>query len=324
MPTAVEFKIPERQSINGCEFPLGLLRDNDSVTLAETFAWLRESKQHLLDQLQAHGAILFRGFPVESAEDFDAFVESFDLPGFPYEDSLSNAVRINYTPRVFSANEAPPDVSIYLHHEMAQTPIYPSKLFFFCEHPATEGGATPLCRSDLLWTRIQSESPQFAADCESKGLRYTNVMPSDNDPESGMGRSWRSTFSVQTKEQAQLRMADLGYSWEWRTDESLKATSPVLPAVRALPDGRKTFFNQLIAAFRGWKDTRNDPSKAIVFGDGTPLDPSIMLHVVDIAESLCFDVEWQQGDVALVDNFTTMHARRTFSGTRKVLAAFVA
>lgn len=32
------------------------------------------------------------------------------------------------------------------------------------------------------------------------------------------------------------------------------------PAVYEVAPGRKTFFNQLIAAFQGWKDERNDPS----------------------------------------------------------------
>ena len=73
-------------------------------------------------------------------EDFDRFVAAFKLPNFPYEKSLSNAVRINRTPRVFTANEAPPSVTIFLHHEMAQTPVYPSKLFFFCEKPADAPG----------------------------------------------------------------------------------------------------------------------------------------------------------------------------------------
>jgi hypothetical protein len=52
-----------------------------------------------------------------------------------------------------AANEAPASVMLCLHHEMAQTPIHPSKLFFFCEQAAESGGATPLCRSDVLWER---------------------------------------------------------------------------------------------------------------------------------------------------------------------------
>jgi alpha-ketoglutarate-dependent taurine dioxygenase len=38
---------------------------------------------------------------------------------------------------------------------------------------------------------------------------------------------------------------------------------------------------------------------------------------------LSFDIPWQRGDVALVDNYVTMHGRRTFTGTRKVLASLI-
>jgi hypothetical protein len=233
-------------------------------------------------------------------------------------------VRVNRTPRVFTANEAPPDVAIYLHHEMAQTPVYPSKLFFFCEQPAATGGATPLCRSDVLWERLSERRPDFARDCEQKGLRYSNVMPPADDPGSGMGRSWTSTLRAKSRAEAEERLAGLGYSWEWLPDGCLRATTPVLPAVRTLPDGRKSFFNQLIAAAQGWKDSRNDPSRAITFGDGSPLDRAAVAVAAALGEELAFDLPWRRGDVALVDNYVTLHGRRTFTGTRKVLASLVA
>ena len=262
--------------------------------------------------------------PLTTAEDFDRFVTAFDWPNFAYDESLSNAVRVNRTPRVFTANEAPPTVTIFLHHEMAQTPIYPSKLFFFCEQPAEEGGATPLCRSDILWRKLAERCPAFARDCATKGLRYTNVMPNVNDIGSGMGRSWQSTLRAETREQAEARLVALGYEWQWLDDGCLRATTPVLPAVRDLPDGRRTFFNQLIAAYCGWKDSRNDPSKSITYGDGTPLDDVAALTAAELAEQLTFDLAWRRGDIALIDNFVVMHGRRNFRGTRKVLASLVA
>jgi hypothetical protein len=207
---------------------------------------------------------------------------------------------------------------------MAQTPIYPSKLFFFCEQRAESGGETPLCRSDVLWDRLRGECPEFARNCELKGLKYSAVMPGENDPTSGMGRSWQSTLRASTREQAEGRLKALGYSWTWFDDGCLRATTPVLPAVRPLPDGRKTFFNQLVAAFQGWKDERNDPSKAITFGDGTLLDRDGVDVATRLSEELSFNIPWQRGDVALVDNFVTMHGRRAFTGTRKVLASLIA
>lgn len=305
-------------------FPLVLECRTALPSLSSVEQWVRESRGRLDQQATEYGAVLFRGFPLETDQDFDAFIRAFDYPNFRYEDSLSNAVRVNRTERVFTANEAPSDVTICLHHEMAQTPVYPSRLFFFCEQPAAAGGATPLCRSDILLDQLYSEFPEFVADCESKGLLYTNIMPAEDDPTSGMGRSWQSTFGAETRQQAEERLKELDYSWEWLSDGCLRSTTPVLSAVMEIETGRKTFFNQLIAAFHGWKDSRNDPTKAITFGDGQELNPETMDAVARIAEELTFDVPWQKGDVALVDNRVVMHGRRTFSGTRKVLASLVA
>ena len=321
--TVAELTLPSQQNHDGEKFPLVLKCEAPDVTLDDACEWVAQQRDELAGRSRAVGAILFRGFPVNTPEDFDRFIAAFGWANFPYEESLSNAVRSNKTPRVFTANEAPPDIHIFLHHELAQTPIHPSRLFFFCEQPAETGGATPLCRSDVLWNRLAALCPEFARNCETKGLRYSHVMPGENDPKSGMGRSWQSTLRAETKEEAEHRLSKLKYDWTWQPDGSLRVTTPVLPAVRKLPDGRTTFFNQLIAAFSGWKDDRNDPSKAITFGDGTPLDAEPAKAAARLGEELSFDVPWQRGDVALVDNYVTMHGRRPFTGTRKVLASLI-
>ena len=96
-----------------------------------------------------------------------------------------------------------------------------------------------------------------------------------------------------------------------------------MPAIRELADGRSVFFNQLIAAFRGWKDARNSGEKSISFGDGTAIEHTDMAVAIELADELSFDIPWKTGDVALVDNFLVMHGRRPFQGTRKVLASLV-
>lgn len=111
-------------------FPLVYFCRDTDVNLEKACDWARKNSETLLQAAQRHGASLFRGFGLKTAEDFDAFVTAFGLPAFTYEDSLSNAVRVSRTPRVFTANEAPPNVQIFFHHEMAQTPFYPTRLFF--------------------------------------------------------------------------------------------------------------------------------------------------------------------------------------------------
>lgn len=283
----------------------------------EAAGWVRANLDSLRATLASEGAMLFRGFPITTAQDFDTFSAAFGYGDFTYEESLSNAVRINRTPRVFTANEAPPDVEIFLHHEMAQTPIYPQKIFFCCLSAAEEGGATPICRSDDLLDAFTNEFPRWAAQFRSLGVKYTTHMPGDNDVNSGQGRSWKSTLSASSVEDAEARLGELGYSWEWQPDGSVMATTPALPAVRDLPDGRQSFFNQVIAAYRGWKRREGTNGPVLTFGSGEEIPPAALESLVELSRRFVHPVEWRDGDVALVDNYRVMHGRFPYSGTRK-------
>ena len=287
-------------------------------------AFLQAERGRVEAGLAEAGAILLRGFDVPDADRFDAAVRALPGESFAYSRSLSNAVRVNVTDRVFTANEAPPQTEIFLHHEMAQTPIYPSRLAFYCEVAPDRGGATPLCRSDLLLEALRDRLPGLIARFEEHGVRYTNVMPGEDDTGSGQGRSWKATLGAEDRASAERRLRELGYDWEWQEDGSLKATTPRLDAVRALPDGRGSFFNQLIAAYRGWSDTRNTPSRSIAFGDGSAIPRDAMMEAIALADDLTWDHEWQVGDVVLVDNYIVMHGRRPFEGKRRVLASLFA
>ncbi|MEO0368322.1 MAG: TauD/TfdA family dioxygenase [Pseudomonadota bacterium] len=326
-----ETRIKNAQVANQLEFaaepfPFVVVSPKAEMTLQESCDWINQHKQELEAQLAISGTILFRGFPIDSAETFDVFSAAFNYPSFTYQESLSNAVRINFTERVFTANEAPKDVEIYLHHEMAQTPLSPEKLFFFCKSAADEGGATPICRSDQLYAALKQADPVIAKEFADKGLKYTTAMPAEDDHDSGQGRSWKSTLSVENQDQAEAKLKELGYDWRWQDDGSLKAITPVLPAVRQLEDGTEVFYNQLVAAYLGWKGVKEDPSRAITFGDGSHIPVSALELVVDLSKEFTFDVAWQDGDVALIDNKMTMHGRRPFTGERRrqVLVALAA
>ncbi|RDV28936.1 SyrP protein [Alteromonas aestuariivivens] len=319
-------KVDTQHTYDGDVFPQIVVNNANCKTLAETVAFVQANQAELEAKLAKAGALLFRGFPIDSAETFDVFSAAFGYPNFTYQESLSNAVRINFTERVFTANEAPKDVEIFLHHEMAQTPISPSKLFFFCQSAAEEGGATPLCRSDKLFAALRVESPKLASEFKEKGVKYTTVMPAANDANSGQGRSWKSTLSVETVDDAEAKLKELGYSWQWLEDGCLKAVTPALPAVIDLADGSEVFYNQLIAAYMGWHGVRENPSPTITFGDGSPIPKDGLERIAELAEEFTFDLAWQDGDVAIVDNYRAMHGRRPYSGDRKrvVLVALVA
>ena len=69
---------PEQLTYNGEVFPSIVVFDSPSNYNAET--WVQSHKHAIERSLQLSGAVLFRGFPVTSAEDFDAFSAAFGLP----------------------------------------------------------------------------------------------------------------------------------------------------------------------------------------------------------------------------------------------------
>jgi hypothetical protein len=73
---------------------------------------------------------------------------------------------------------------------MAQVASFPSKIFFFCEVEAAEGGETPIVLSHLIYNKMKEMKPEFVAKLEELGVQYTRVMPLLNDASSAIGRGW--------------------------------------------------------------------------------------------------------------------------------------
>ena len=279
------------------------------------------SKTVVSDLINVHGFVLFRGYDIKSDSDFHRFIESFGLDNFKYADSFSNAVRHNRTERVFTANEAPPNVEIFLHHEMAQTLTFPGALFFFCEKAAESGGATPVCRSDLTLKTLEAENPAFVAKLRKVGVKYRNSMPSEANLESGQGRSWKDTLTVGTAQEAEDKLSTLGYRFNWLDDGGLSVQTPALAAVDHFGRGKDVFFNQLVAAAAGWAVAADDKEPRLCFGDDSPMRQEDLADAISAAYRHTVDLSWQTGDVALLDNLKVMHGRRPFEGRRTVLAS---
>ena len=93
--------------------------------------------------------------------------------------------------------------------------------------------------------------------------------------------------------------------------------TPVLPAVVLMDNGRKSFFNQVIAAYLGWQGVKENPCSALMFGDGSPIPTAYLDFIAQLTREFTYELQWQEGDVALVDNYTTMHGRRSYGGDRK-------
>jgi len=314
--------IDEQKTFDGVSFPLVLAPEPGSASELDGFLnWISEHAQELKVQLRDHGAILFRGCPVQSAEAFEAVLEAGDFEPMPYVGGAAPRTQVT-SKRILTANESPPSEPIPFHHEMAQVPNPPGYVFFYCDVASERGGETAIVLSNRVYERFASIDPAFADEVERQGVRYVRVMPDQDDPSSPIGRSWRSTFLTDDRSEAEEKMREIGTTWTWLDSGELHTVTAVVPAIREDErTGQKTFFNSMVAAYTGWVDARNDPKRAVVLGDGTPVSGDALNRTAEAMTEECVAFPWQPGDVLMVDNRLVLHSRRPYEGARRILAS---
>ncbi|CAJ2661168.1 clavaminate synthase-like protein At3g21360 [Trifolium pratense] len=319
----IEIQIPEQKLLpNGLRFPAVVSPSSSSHTLPlNATHTIKTQKPYLQSLLNQSGAIILKNLPLRTASHFNDVVEAFGYDELPYVGGA--APRTKVIGRVFTANESPPDQKIPFHHEMAQVPQFPSKLFFFCEVEPASGGETPIVLSHVVYDRMKERYPEFVEKLEKDGLLYVRVLGEDDNPNSPIGRGWKSTFLTDDKKVAQQRAGELGMTLEWLED-GVKTVMGPIPAVKYDEvRKRKIWFNSMVAAYTGWKDERNDPVKAVTFGDGSPLPADVVYDCLNILEEESVAIPWHKGDVMLLDNWAVLHSRRPFDPPRRVLASLV-
>ncbi len=350
---------PEQRQLAGVTVPVVLTPPtncNDMESAADAAEFVKANRSDIDSVLNLSGAVLFRGFPLDTPEDFDTFVQAWEgWKDLSYERSMSFAVRQKMSNRICTTNEGKSGGLVF-HHEQAQTPLWPSHVFFCCLLPAQpgDGGATGIVSSNLVYEELKKRHSGFMEKCELHGVRYTVYAGPEQDTSKGAGRSWKSFFHADSKDECERKMKAGGWHFEWGVGPSgsspgpdfLRCTTPILEAVKVAPGTtKKCFFNQLITTTAnalefsrvgidggGYDPLKDIPTQqgideCVRFGNGDSIPLEVLLEAKQICEDLAIDVCWQKGDVALISNYLMMHARRPWNGpegTRKLLASLVA
>ncbi len=72
----------------------------------------------------------------------------------------------------------------------------------------------------------------------------------------------------------------------------------------------------LLAMFR-----EEDLPRNCYYGDGSPIENSVMQEVLEVYRHSAVNFPWQEGDILMLDNMLTAHGRNPFAGPRKIVVA---
>lgn len=284
--------------------------------------YLRSEAEALQQLLGRHGGILFRGFDVNTPEDFRASNECLGAQPFDYVGG--NSPRSRVAADVFTSTEYPASEVISLHNEMSYLPSWPRRLFFCSMIPATRGGQTSLAHGgDVLRQLPVDVVERFCG----KQINYIRNLQSDIP----LGKNWQTTYQTQDRAEVEAIVASQGSTCRWQPNGSLRVSTRC-KATLAHPDtGKEYWFNQA----EQWHPTALNPAMRSMFeemvgpgnlpheceyGDGDPMEADVLVEIRRVLERSKLLFDWQRGDLLMVDNIAMMHGRESFGGERKTLA----
>ena len=282
-------------------------------------AWARSHKETLRADLVRHGAVLLRGFAVESLAEMEQIIEAVARRGLVrYEYQSSPRTRVEG--RIYTSTEYPPDQCIPFHNEMSYALTWPRLICFWCRLPAEEGGETPLADSHAVLNRLD---PAIRRRFLDRGVLYVRNYGVLDLP-------WQVVFQTERRAEVERYCARAGIECEWRGSAGLR-TRQVCPAVVTHPEtGQEVWFNQahLFHVSGLQREVRDallsmtaveDLPRNAYYGDGSPIEDAVIAEInAAYAEEAC-SFPWEAGDLLIVDNLLRAHGRRPFRGRREVL-----
>lgn len=266
-----------------------VIRAGESGSAVITDAIISQTKDHL----SRDGWALLRGFEADMAG-FSALTAqmcrtiTFD-PAREHSEKNTQKVDAGLGP-------------IGLHIENGNTPVCPDIVAFYCTRAAFEGSQTTICDGREVFARFDdAQKARWSQKMKVKRnlpealwKRYlANEHPAISRPE-----------EVTDEHIQQFKATIPGQDFALRADGSIDYELTVAPVRPSSLSNGQGFANAVLGPSHNYEPPRYE------FEDGSEVSPVEIEALRDLAESCTVEINWQDGDIAVIDNTRVMHGRR--------------
>ncbi|MCG5219715.1 TauD/TfdA family dioxygenase [Streptosporangium sp. KLBMP 9127] len=265
------------------------------VTAADRVGFDTIDRVELMASLAEHGYIVLRGFDSDPTT-FSTLIQS-----------VSSRITLDPARKFAGGNVAQKIeaglVPQGLHVENGATPWVPDLVWFYCETPAKVGSQTTICDGLYVWDRLNARTQELFL---STRITFARPMPADKwkNLVFRLLDGAKSADEVTFEDLLTVTDDDVDVKYQLRSDGSVHYKYYTYAAHTTMFGTDIAFTNSILTP------SVNYEPPVIEFEDGRPLDAMLMRQIMEATELETDEIDWHEGDVALVDNSRLMHGRR--------------
>jgi alpha-ketoglutarate-dependent taurine dioxygenase len=288
--------------------------------IADVEAWARLHGSEIDELLDRHRALLLRGFHVDTVDKFEGLLSGLRCTLVQY--SERSTPRSTIRGRIYSSTEYPQSDEIPLHNENSYSVAWPRRVIFCCLHPPATGGETSIADSREVYNALDPAIRQRFLEKRVMYVRNYGL---------GVDLTWQEAFQTDRHEEVEDYCRAFDLSFEWFDGGLGLHTEQVRPAaLRYLPTREQVWFNQAhlfhvsslppaaALALRELFPLHRLPRHSF-YGDGTAIEDEVLDAIRSAYRDASLLINWERGDVLLLDNLFYAHGRSSFTGERTVI-----
>ncbi|MEU0131317.1 amino acid adenylation domain-containing protein [Streptomyces sp. NPDC006289] len=314
--TSVALPTPRTAPARAAESPPPLPVLDARTTDPDPAARATAHRAAALDTLAASGAVMLRGVGARTHADVARVAAALGIE--PLTEREGFAPRTAPAPGVYSGSHWPAEDPMCMHHELSHAATVPGTLLFACLTAPT-GGRTTVADSQRVLAALP---PGLTAPFAEHGWLLRRAYHD-------VGLSWPEAFGSTDRTSVDAYCARSAVAHTWLPDGSL-VTRQRRAAVVAHPRTKvPCWFNQIAflngltlePAIREYLTDVYGPDGLpfdTAAGDGTPVTADTVERINAVYDRFTVGEPWQEGDVLLVDNIRTAHAREPYEGDREI------
>jgi len=280
--------------------------------------WVKENMDTINQEVAKHGAILFRGFHIDTVDRFQDFINAFGAEPLKYKQRSSP--RYEVAENIYHSTTYPADQVINMHSENSYAPTWAMRIVFCCIQPAEQEGETPIADNRLVVKYLSAATREKFLN---KGVKYVRNMSK------GIGLSWQEVFQTTDRSVVEQECRNSQMDFEWKDDDRL-VLSWYNKAIYNHPNtGEEIWFNH---AFFFNKYALGDEISSTFesdeqlpfqtyYGDGSEISKEEIEEIRAAYAKASIKFPWEKGDVLFVDNMMVAHGRSAFKGERKIVVS---